>query len=132
MPIPTTDEMVLPVLRHIADGQEYRRLSIIEMLTEHFSLTKDERKRLSDGVTMERPLERRGLIERIRVGYYRITSRGLECLNQNSEEIPTPDRNTETEADPPASNSVENPETGNGGQRPQRFIEEITSKSERN
>ena len=26
MPIPTTDEMMLPVLRYIDDGQEYRRL----------------------------------------------------------------------------------------------------------
>ena len=39
MPIPTTTEMVLSVLRHIADGQEYRRKNIIDILTEHFSLT---------------------------------------------------------------------------------------------
>ena len=39
MPIPTTDQMVLPVLQHIADGQEHRRIDIINMLTERFSLT---------------------------------------------------------------------------------------------
>ena len=91
MPIPSTDEMVLPVLQHIADCQEYRRKYIIDMLRDHFSLTEDERRRLSDGVTMERPLEHRGLIERPRTGYYRITGLGLEFLNQNSEETPDPE-----------------------------------------
>ena len=80
--------MMLLVLRYIADGQEYRRLNIINMITEHFSLTESERRILSDGVTMERPLERRGLIERPRTGYYRITSSGLEFLNQ----VPGADR----------------------------------------
>lgn len=86
MPIPTTDQMLLPVLQYIADGQEYRRRSIINMLTEHFSLTESERRTLSDGVTMERPLENRGLIGRPRTGYYQITTRGLEFLNQYPEE----------------------------------------------
>ena len=85
MPIPSTNEMMLPVLQYIADGEVYRRLDIINMIRERFSLTEDERRRLSDGVTMERPLEQRGLIERPRTGYYRITSLGLEVLNQASE-----------------------------------------------
>ena len=97
MPLPTTDEMMLPVLQYIADGQEYRRLNIINMLTEHFSLTEDERRRLSDGVTMERPLEHRGFIERPRTGHYRITALGLEFLNQNSAETSEPDTNTGTQ-----------------------------------
>lgn len=84
MPLPTTNEMMLPVLQHIADGRVYRRLNIINMLMEHFSLTEDERRRLSDGVTMERPLEHRGLIERPRTGHYRITSRGLEFLAESA------------------------------------------------
>ena len=62
MPIPTTDEMILPVLRHIADGQAHRRLSIINMLMEHFSLTEDERKNLSKSGQMERSLSRKGFI----------------------------------------------------------------------
>ena len=85
MPIPSTDEMVLPVLQHIANGQEYRRLSIINMLTEHFSLTKDERNRLGKSGQMERSLCRKGFIERSREKYYRITSLGLEELNEDSE-----------------------------------------------
>lgn len=40
MPLPTTDEMMLPVLQYIADGQVYRRLNIINMLMEHFHLLK--------------------------------------------------------------------------------------------
>ncbi len=84
MPIPTTDQMMLPVLQYIADGQVYRRKNIIDMLMERFSLTEDERRRLSDGVTMERPLEHRGLIERPRTRHYRITTLGLEILAQAS------------------------------------------------
>ena len=124
MPIPTTDEMIIPVLRHIADGQEYRRLSIINMLRDHFSLTEDERKCLSDGVTMERPLEHRGLIERPKTGYYQITTRGLEFLKQNSEETSDPDANTGTNGNPPASSSEENLETGGDSQHPEESIEE--------
>ena len=86
MPISTTAEMVLPVLRHIADGQEYRRKNIIDMLTEHFSLTKDERGKLGKSGQMEKSLSSKGLIERSREKHYRITSRGLEVLNQNLEE----------------------------------------------
>ncbi len=105
MPIPTTDEMMLPVLRYIDDGQEYRRLSIINMITEHFSLTEDQRRSLSDGGQMEVSLSRKGFIERSRVGYYRITDSGLEFLNRNSEETPTHDRNTEIRIDPHITNS---------------------------
>ena len=65
MPIPSTIEMILPVLQHIADGEEYRRLSIINMLTEHFALTKDERGHLSKSGQMERFLERKGIYKTI-------------------------------------------------------------------
>ena len=124
MPIPTTEQMVLPVLQHIADGQQYRRLDIINMLRDHFPLTEDERRGLSDGVTMERPLEHRGFIERPRTGYYQITPRGLEFFNQNSEEISGPDTNTGTNGNPPASSSEENHETGGNSQHPEESIEE--------
>ena len=104
MPIPTTDEMISPVLQHISDGQEYRRLSIINMLTGHFSLTEDERRTLGKSGHMEKSLSRRELIERSRKGHYRITSRGLEVLNQDSE------GNFETEGDdqPPEGAIEEN------------------------
>ena len=124
MPIPTTDEMVLPVLQHISDGQEYRRLSIINMLTEHFSLTEDERRSLGRSGQMEKSLSRKGFIERSRERHYQITTRGLEFLNQNSEEIPGTETNTGTNENPPASGSEENREAGEDNQHPERSIEE--------
>ena len=124
MPIPTTDQMVLPVLRHIANGREYRRLSIINMLTEHFSLTKDERQKLGRSGKMETSLMSKGLIERSKEKHYRITYHGLEFLDQNSEETPDPDTDTETNRNTPASSSEEDQETGGNSQHPEESIKE--------
>lgn len=123
MPIPTTDEMVLPVLQYIADGEEYRRLSIIKRLTEHFSLTEDERKQLSKNGQMERSLSRKGFIERSREKHYRITPRGLEFLNQNSEGIPISDSSTETGASSSVPNSERSSGIEEGASTPEESIE---------
>ena len=117
MPIPPTDQMTLPVLQHIADGQEYRRLSIINMLTAHFSLTEDERRALSKSGEMEKSLSRREFIERSRKGHYRITSLGLEVLNQDS------DPNTGIGGNPSVSDPVESFETAENNQHPEESIE---------
>ena len=93
MPIPSTNEMMLPVLQYIADGEVYRRLDIINMIMEHFSLTEDERKSLSKSGQMEKFLSLKGFIERAQKGHYRITPLGLEVLNQDSAE------NIETEVE---------------------------------
>ena len=124
MPIPTTNQMVLPVLQYIADGQEYRRLSIINMLTEHFSLAPDERAYLSKSGQMEVSLCRKGFIERSREKHYRITSLGLEFLNRNSEEIPDLDTSTGTNENPSASSSEKNREHGEDNQHPEKSIAE--------
>ena len=124
MPIPTADEMVLPVLQHISDGEEYRRLNIINMITERFSLTEDERRRLGRSGQMERSLCRKGFIERSRERHYRITALGLAFLNQNSEEIPDLDTSTGTNENPSPSSSEENREVGEDNQHPERSIEE--------
>ena len=124
MPIPTTDEMIIPVLQYIADGQEYRRLDIINMLTERFSLTEDERRRLGRSGQMEKSLSSKEFIERSRERHYQITPLGLEFLNQNSEETSDPDTNTGTNGNPPASSSEENHETGGNSQHPEESIEE--------
>ena len=124
MPMPTTDQMVLPVLQYIADGQEYRRLSIINMLTERFSLTEDERRRLGRSGQMERSLSSKEFIERSRERHYQITPLGLEVLNRNSEETSDPDANTGTNGNPPASSSEDNHETGGDSQHPEESIEE--------
>ncbi|MCY3743853.1 MAG: restriction endonuclease [Candidatus Poribacteria bacterium] len=122
MPIPSTDEMTLPVLQHIANGQEYRRLSIIKMLTEHFSLTEDERRKLGKSGQMEKSLSRKGLIERSRERHYRITALGRNVLSQSVEEISAPDLNAGTSGDLP--DSGENLGIGEGNQRPEKSIEE--------
>ena len=122
MRILSADEMVLPVLQYIADGQEYRRLHIIDMLTEHFSLTKDERLKLGKSGKMEVSLMNRGLIERSKEKHYRITDHGLEFLNQNPEGVPALDRGTETEIESPAPSSHQRIEENN--QYPEESIEE--------
>ena len=124
MPIPTTDEMIIPVLQYIADGQEYRRLDIINMLTERFLLTEDERRRLGRSGQMEKSLSSKEFIERSRERHYQITPLGLEFLNRNSEETSDPDANTGTNGNPPASSSEEDHETGGDSQHPEKSIEE--------
>ena len=86
MPIPAPDKMIQPVLQHMADTEQHRRKNIIEMLKSHFSLTENERRVLSESGLMEKFLVSKGLIERAERWHYRITSRGLEILNQGSEE----------------------------------------------
>ena len=113
MRILTFDEMVMPVLQYIADGQEYQRILIINMLAEHFSLTQDERNRLSKSGKMEVTLSRKDLIEKTKLAHYRITSLGLELLNHNSEAIPTLDMNTETGIDSSTSSTNSTKVTGN-------------------
>ena len=81
---PTGKEMEQPALRFLIDRKEHRRVEVIDWLTEHFSLTDDERHYLSRTGQAEKHLMNKGLIERVRTGYYRITSRGLEVLGKNS------------------------------------------------
>ena len=74
--LPTVREMEQPALRVLADGKEHRRVEVIDYLTEHFSLTDNERSYLSKTGQSEKHLMSEGLIERTRTGYYRITARG--------------------------------------------------------
>ena len=74
--LPTVREMEQPALRVLADGKEHRRVEIINLLTEYFSLTDDERSYLSKTGQAEKHLMSEGLIERTRTGYYRITTLG--------------------------------------------------------
>lgn len=75
--LPTVSEMVKPALKVLADGKEHRRVEIIDYLTEHFSLTDDKRNYLSKTGQAEKHLMNKGLIERTRTGYYRITTLGF-------------------------------------------------------
>ena len=82
--LPMVREMVQPALRVLADRKEHRRVEIIDYLTEHFSLTDDERSYLSKTGQAEKHLMNKGLIERTRTGYYRITTLGLISSGTNS------------------------------------------------
>ena len=80
--LPTGKEMEQPVLEFLSDTEEHRRVEIIDFLTEHFSLTDDQRRYLSKTGQMEKYLMNRDLIERVRKGYYGITVDGLEVLRR--------------------------------------------------
>ena len=124
MPIPSTDEMVLPVLQRIADRQEYRRLILLNVITERFSLTEDERKRLSKSGQMERSLVSKGVIERAtQKRHYRITTHGLELLSQCQEKVSGSDINSGTQVDLFGSNPEEDIETEVNNQLPEESIE---------
>lgn len=77
-----------PVLVFLSDKREHRREEIINLLTERFLLNEDARSALSNSGRIEKHLMSKGLIERTRTGYYRITSRGLDVIIQNEYDIP--------------------------------------------
>ena len=79
--LPTVKEMVQPALELFADRKEHRRVEMINLLTEHFSLDDDERRYLSKTGQAEKHLMNEGLIERTRTGYYQITTYGIEVVN---------------------------------------------------
>ncbi len=43
MAIPKYDEMMLPLLRLLADGQEHRHRELADVIADHFKLTPAER-----------------------------------------------------------------------------------------
>jgi restriction system protein len=88
---------MLPLLRHVGDGNVYQNMELIEPLAEHFSLTDEERaKMIPSGrvpafhsrVAWARTyMFQAGLIERESRGRYRITERGRELLRSNPSRI---------------------------------------------
>ena len=80
--LPTLKEMVPPALELFADKKEHRRVEMINLLTEHFSLDDDERRYISKTGQVEKHLMKEGLIERTRTGYYQITARGRRKVRQ--------------------------------------------------
>ena len=82
--LPTVKEMVQPALEVFADRKEHRRVEMINHLTEHFLLSDNQRSYLSKTGQAEKHLMNKGLIERTRAGYYRITTLGLISSGTNS------------------------------------------------
>ena len=97
MPRITKEQIQLPLLQLVADLGEFRLRDIVPQLADHFSLTDVERREVvpSGGTKWfdyrcgwaQRGMKEAGLVESTRLGYHRITARGVEVLGQNLESI---------------------------------------------
>lgn len=97
MAIPDFQTLMLPMLEILADGKEYSVREIIELLSNKFQLTQDERNELlpSGGQYIfdnrigwtRTHLKKAGLLEAPRRAYVVITERGLEVLKSEPKEI---------------------------------------------
>jgi restriction system protein len=97
MAIPTYEDIMLPILRILSNGEEKRARDVAEILGDEFGLSKEERERLlpsgqqtfiSNRVGWARThLSKAGLLENTSRGVYRITLLGSETLKQNPTRI---------------------------------------------
>jgi restriction system protein len=97
VPIPTFEEVMLPLLQTIKDKREYSLRQVEESVAEHFQLTEEERNRLLPSGKMtylynrigwaKTDLKFAGLIEQSGRGLFKITERGLQVLNENPQKI---------------------------------------------
>lgn len=93
MPIPDFQSVMLPLLRHLEDGQERRNQETLDALAREFGLDDEEREELlpsgrqavfTNRVAWAKAhLKAAELIESPRRGVYKIAPRGLELLSQN-------------------------------------------------
>lgn len=91
--IPDFQSIMLPLLKLLSDKEEYHIRDIVELLTNEFYLTEDERKEMlpsgtqptfSNRVAWARTyLKKAGLISAPRRAVFQITELGLEVLKQN-------------------------------------------------
>ena len=97
MPIPDYQTLMLPVLRHLADGGEHIAASVIEAMSTEFGLTPEEREQLVGsqriGLMASRVhwamtyLAQAGLTDRPRRGVWCITGEGRRLLATHPERI---------------------------------------------
>lgn len=95
--IPDYQTIMLPLLKLVADGQEYKLNDLIEVLAQDFRLTQEERDELlPSGQTFlfgnrvgwaRTYLKKSGLIESPKRGFISITKRGEDVLKDNPPEI---------------------------------------------
>jgi len=91
--IPDFQTLMLPLLKVVADGREYRLRDVVESLAEEFHLTDDERQQLLPSgryptfdnriAWAKTYLKKAGLIDQPRRAYFQITDRGREVLNSS-------------------------------------------------
>jgi restriction system protein len=97
MTIPDYQAIMLPLLELIGDGEEHSLRETIEALSDQFALTDEERRELlpsgrqptfDNRVGWARTyMKKAGLLKSTRRGYFRITERGLDVLDQQPPEI---------------------------------------------
>lgn len=89
MPIPETQPLILPVLRHLADGAERPSVQIKKAIAEQFKLTPEElaQKQRGNSTTFENHvawplawLNQVKAIVKVRKGIYRIADHGKVIL----------------------------------------------------
>lgn len=95
--IPDYQSLMLPLLKVVSDGKEYRFSEVVEILANQFNLTEEERKELlpsgqaflfSNRVGWARTyLKKAGLLEAPKRGMMVISDRGKQTLNENLSEI---------------------------------------------
>lgn len=99
MPIPDYETLMLPVLRLAADGAEHNVRDAIEVLSDEFSLTQEERNEMlpsgnqllfNNRFSWARTyLKQAGLLTSPKRGIFIITARGKELLAQSPDHIDT-------------------------------------------
>ena len=97
MAIPTYDELMLPLLRGLADGQVHELREFYERLADEFGLTEDERSELlpsgKQRVIVNRIgwartyLKKAGLVNAIKRGHFTITDEGQKLLAENPSHV---------------------------------------------
>ena len=95
--IPDYQTLMLPFLKVVADGKEYKVNEVVEVLAQQFNLSDEERKELlpsgtaflfSNRVGWARTyLKKAGLLDAPKRGIVIITERGRKTLNENLQEI---------------------------------------------
>lgn len=93
MAIPDFQTLMLPLLKVVADGREYRLRDAVEFLAEEFHLTDEERQQLLPSgryptfdnriAWAKTYLKKSGLIDQPRRAYFQITERGREVLKSS-------------------------------------------------
>jgi restriction system protein len=97
MTIPTYEQVMLPLLKIAGDKQEHSKRQAVEKLAVDFRLTPNDRRVMLPSGREElfanrvgwasTYLKKANLVEMTRWGYFKITDRGIELLNQNPTKI---------------------------------------------
>lgn len=95
--IPDFQKIMLPLLKQIKDGKEYKLDEIVDLMAKEFKITEDERRELlPSGQTFifgsrvgwaRTYMKKAGLVDSPKRGCLEITKRGLSVLKQNPNEI---------------------------------------------